>query len=371
MPGPSDTSSGIPFSGSGGNLLAELLANAGIMRDQCLCGFLVSQRVFQPRYTKQATGLSRPAPWFEAELDRVQEQLKATKPNIIIALGQGPLSALMGGTRRLPLDKWRGSVLESPFGKLIATYAPEDLFKTYSFRTLVENDLKRALEESLSPKLSRTQKTLVINPSLSDTLQYLDSAPRKVAFDIETSGRRTRCIALSTSPNHAFCIPFMSKGRTPQHGTTIHFGPTYETFASHWSYSEELEILRRLHKLFANPEVELIAQNFPFDSEILGRDFGFSFANLWMDTMVAQHCCYSELPKALDFLSSMYTKNPYHKSYDVASDLSTWEYNAMDACVTFEVAQRLEAEMKELEVYDFYRELAQPTMAYRRNRKRD
>jgi DNA polymerase-1 len=78
--------------------------------------------------------------------------------------------------------------------------------------------------------------------------------------------------------------------------------------------------------------------------------------------MVAQHVCYSELPKGLDFLCSVYTNHPYYSDYDFGNDDQTWTYNCYDSCITFEIATVLEQEMKELGVYDFYREHAHPTM---------
>ena len=81
-----------------------------------------------------------------------------------------------------------------------------------------------------------------------------------------------------------------------------------------------------------------------------------------MDTMVAMHCCYSELPKSLDFLTSIFTKIPYYADHEVSNDESEWTYNCYDCAATFEVAEVLEQEMMNLQVNEFYETHAQPTM---------
>jgi hypothetical protein len=105
--------------------------------------------------------------------------------------------------------------------------------------------------------------------------------------------------------------------------------------------------LGELDRVLGDPDIALIAQNFPFDSSCLMREFGLVCRGLWMDTMVAQHCAYSELPKDLGFLCSIYTRNPCYWVYDAQSDDSTWVYNCFDAAVTYEVAIALERELKE------------------------
>ena len=78
--------------------------------------------------------------------------------------------------------------------------------------------------------------------------------------------------------------------------------------------------------------------------------------------MIAAHCCYSELPKSLDFLASIYTDVPYWKDYNNKDDTSTWVYNCKDCIVTFQLAFELKKEMKELEVFDYYNNHCQPLM---------
>jgi DNA polymerase-1 len=113
--------------------------------------------------------------------------------------------------------------------------------------------------------------------------------------------------------------------------------------------------------------VEKVAQNFPFDSVVLAREYGFTFRNLRLDTMLAQHTCYCELPKGLDFLTSIYTRHPYYSDYDVADDLQTWTYNCWDAMVTFEIGGRLIGELENLGVSKYYHSFKHdPMLAFTR-----
>ena len=78
--------------------------------------------------------------------------------------------------------------------------------------------------------------------------------------------------------------------------------------------------------------------------------------------MVAQHSCYSELPKSLDFLTTMWTSSPRYSDYNAADDMSLWTYNGMDCAVTWECMVELEAELKEEGLWEFYKNHAEPVM---------
>jgi DNA polymerase-1 len=176
-------------------------------------------------------------------------------------------------------------------------------------------------------------------------MEYLNQDFTTLSIDIETLGERVRCIGLAPNDEEAMCIPFMRVNGS-----------------SYWSTDEEYKILERLDTILLDTSVRKILQNFQFDSLVLAEEFGFHIEGLWMDTMVAQHCCYAELPKSLAFLTSIYTDVPYPKEYNTNDDVSTWKYNCMDCITTFKVALALEKEMEDLKVWDFYKNHAEPSM---------
>jgi len=361
-PGASEEQQGRPFVGSSGHLLTEMLLKAGIDRRECYVTNVVKERPPRNNFGIYYTDARRTQPsqmLFKAHL-ALQKEVEAIGANVVIALGAEALYALTG---KRGIEKWRGSVIGTDFGKVIATYHPAYLLRMYTGRTIVDLDLKKAKRESGSKNVRNPNYLFKISPNFREVMDFLRKKHTRLAFDIETSGRHVRCLGFADSSRSAICIPFIATKRFEPETKTLFLSPSsVSNHNSYWSIDEERAILKEIDRIFLDESIEKIAQNFPFDSTILGRDFGFEIRGLWMDTMVAQHCCYAELPKSLDFLCSIYTDTPRYSDYDAGSDLSTWTYNCYDCAVTFEVSLKLEAEMREMHQTEFYRELAQPAM---------
>jgi len=86
--------------------------------------------------------------------------------------------------------------------------------------------------------------------------------------------------------------------------------------------------------------------------------WGVGVPSLWMDTMIAFHCVYPELPKGLDFLCSIFTHRPYYKDmpYENKGPDNLWYYNSLDTTVTWECAMAIHKELEEFETLTFYQE---------------
>jgi len=370
-PGHEEELQGRPFVGSSGKLLNAMLAQAGIARESCYITNVVKVRppnndfgVFYDDPRRRV-----PKEFLTNSWGSLREEIQRIKPNVTIALGAEALRALTG---RTGIDSWRGSILSSPVGKLIPTFHPARILRVYSEKCIAELDLRRAGEESLTSTIRPLGLSFELSPSASRIIEFINSVlerarrePTRVAFDIETTGHLCRCIALADTPTHAMCIPFIS-GRsgldTSVPGRIILDVDHSEELNSHYSLEEEYEILRALDRLFRDEEVEKVAQNFPFDTTVLAREFGFEVRALTMDTMVAHHALYPELPKGLDFLTSIYTRIPYYSSYDASVDHETWTYNCYDAVATYRVAGALDRELAEAGLEEFYRNHLHPTL---------
>jgi uracil-DNA glycosylase family 4 len=352
-PGAVEEANGRPFCGASGQLLNDMLANSGISRKDCYITNVVKTRPpnndFNIYYRDTKRNL--PNDVLLAAHQALHAELKVVSPNVIIALGGEALRALMG--RKLSIEDWRGSILSSPCGKVIATYHPAFILRAYEHRKIVELDLRRAVGEQYTKNLNIPPVKALLNPTLEQCLEYLNSEPDLVAFDIETFGQSIRCIGFCSEKGKAICIPFFKIRQTHV------FSGAFECA---WSEHEEKLILDAMERFLANPRIRKIAQNFPFDATMLEREFGLEVHGLYMDTMVAFHCCYSELPKGLDFLCSVFTRYPYYSDYNAMVDQSLWYYNCMDCIATFEVCLALEDEMKDLNVEHFYHTHAQPLM---------
>ena len=138
----------------------------------------------------------------------------------------------------------------------------------------------------------------------------------------------------------------------------------------YWPVEQEATIAYALYQLFTHPNCQVIGQNFLYDAQYFWRHLHF-LPRLSRDTMIAQHVMFSNMPKGLDFLSSMYCE--YHtywkdegKNWDVKTDEDQlWTYNCKDAVITFEVDDAQQAAIDQMglrEVHDFQQELFWPVL---------
>jgi DNA polymerase-1 len=96
-----------------------------------------------------------------------------------------------------------------------------------------------------------------------------------------------------------------------------------------------------------------------FDIMFVFRTMGIKTDNFYFDTMLAQHICYTELPKGLDYLTSTYTYFPYYKDEGKQSHLKAiknwpqyWTYNAKDSAYLLPITEKLLEELAEFESMD-------------------
>ena len=364
-PGKEEEVQGRPFVGSSGRLFNDILASVGIARNECYITNVVKTRPSGNNFEEFYYDHRRTKPTKELELAwvKLREEVKEKNPNIIIALGGEALRALTG---KRSIDAYRGTLLPGiNCPKVLPTYHPAYVLRQYHHRAIVEMDLRKAIRHSKSPKLEVPAKNFITDPSfitVMDTLQFIKANKKTIAFDIETIGSHVRCLGFAWSKELAICIPFASaKSRSKPGSSIISLGSS--NFTSHWTEKQEQEIINLLGQIFEDPSIRKVAQNFPFDSTILARDFGFKIYGLQMDTLVAFHCLYSELPKSLDFLNSIYTDNPhYSHDHNSSSDLSNWKYNCWDVVATFESFRGITEELIEAEQLEFYENHAQPVM---------
>ena len=343
-PGLEEERNKIPFVGSSGKILNTMLREAGIDRAKCRIDNVANVRPpgnnFGHFYEDKQRRIPKPA--LIEQRKRLHQEIESTNPNVIIALGAEALKAL---TDHQYITKWRGSILMSKYGKLVPTIHPASVMRQWSLRPIVIFDLKRAKLESKQSFLVEEDRTLITAPSLARIKAECNhlSRAKYLAFDIETQKegwpKRVTCIGFSASKHRAICIPLTAKD-----------GGHY------WkSTTTEIEVWEQICSLLSSP-AKKIAQNAPFDISILSY-MGVPVKNLWADTMIMHHCLHPELPKGLDFLCSVYTRQPYYKDM-IRKDL--WEYNCLDACVTYEVAMVLLEELEEFGTKDFYFQHAHP-----------
>lgn len=333
-PGEQEEKHGIPFVGLSGKVLNHLLEDVGIKRDSC---YITNVCKVRPPNNDMSKLPKEDLSLAKAELF---EELSVLSPNVIVCLGEHALNTITG---LKGIKNWRGSIINSNFGKVIPTFHPAAISREWKFRALSLVDWMKVRAESEFRDIRRKHRELIVNPKFDDVINYLDDIiknKRKVAFDIEVETRQISCMSFSTAPVEAMCIPFW-------------FGAS----GSIWSEERENAIWRKIKELLEDESVPKIAQNAQYDMTILRDKYGICVRGLWLDTMIAFHSVYPELPKSLATLTSLYTDVPYYKFQRMTKNMEEFfRYNALDACVTFECAEKIYEEMREFGVVDFYYE---------------
>jgi len=274
-------------------------------------------------------------------LPGLRDEIARTSATTIIALGAQALYALTG---KSSIEQWRGSVLPCsllPGRKVLPTYHTAHALREYPITYIIEHDLRRARHEALFTDIRTRPRKFVIDPTLVQAVEYIDSLGDPLSVDIETIGFEViDCVGISDDAERAICIPFIGGRLSP---------------------SELAYVWRRLYNKFHTSRI--IGQNIQFDLTRLER-YGFRFPHIYFDTMLAHHLLYPEFDHDLGFITSIYTKEPYYK-HEIKEN--RWEYNCKDAAFTYEAYEGLLAELKHTNQLDYFNEhilsLIRPIMA--------
>ncbi len=374
-PGEEEERLGKPFCGQAGLQLKRMLSHAGIDFNSCYVTNIMSERPPGNRfsYFYETTKRKIPLAKLTRGIEILKKKIKDIKPNIVICLGAEPLRAV---TNKFGIENWRGSVLLVNGTKIIPTYHPSYVLRKYEGHVICEMDFIKAKKESETSSYTDPCDNAVFTlaPSFDRTLEWLKNAlscKNRVSFDIETASSAEsgtgliRCLGLAQRRGErlrTISIPFMKNPNEPGASkvtamrTAISVFPESSTFTSYWNKNQELQLLKLTNRIFQDEKIQKIGQNsISFDAPRLFDQFKIVVENHYMDTMQAHHCCYLELPKGLNFLTTMYTDfSNYWTEKETANDLSEWRYNCLDSVVTLIVSEKLDHELKELKVSSLY-----------------
>lgn len=303
------------------------------------------------------------------ELERLEREINTINPNVIVPLGEEPLYHLTG---KKSMTKWRGSILPTlpQFSgrKAVGSYHPafimRGMWKWLSVFTHI--DIARAVEESKTSEIKYPRRSAITGPSFNDALGFLSECRRHeyCAFDIETRWWKTdrmgeiACVAFSYRDDESLCIPFIR-------GNGSHY----------WTDAEECAIWRAIAGLLQDRNVKKIAQNASFEWIYFWKHLIYPWP-LAIDTMTLHHCLYPDWGTAEDyfrkkkmdepghglaFINSQYTRTPYYKDdgkfwSPELGEHQFWQYNCMDAMVTYECAMKMMVEACEENLWEFYKE---------------
>ena len=330
---------GRPFVGDSGQELDKLLGAANIHRPDC---YITNACLEQVKGDKDPFFFQngKPSTIFMAGIVQLYKDLQEIKPNVVITLGNYAQYALLGMSKGIL--KTRGSIFWSQTAnvKVVPTLHPAALLRgrpddeknlqggMYKYRNPVIWDLQKAKVQSTFPEYTPRHRHLIIDPTGEEydrCVARLLEAPRLV-FDIESWGHtRLACIGFSDGD--------------PEWAVTF----STESGRNHIP----------LFKALLESDVPKYGQNLMYDTTMLDQN-GIFTKNVVFDTMIAQHALLPDLPKSLEFMTSIYTDMPYYKD-----DGKVWNkprtpeleqqyylYNAKDVCATTEIALAQETELK-------------------------
>lgn len=324
-PGAQEIQAGEPFVGPSGRLLDGLLSRNNILRSSCFLGNVSQHR--PPGNDISAF------PWTSEEIQggivKLKEDLRAFKPNLVLALGGTALRALCGDERSIL--NWRGSLFWSDWGyKTLASLHPAFCIRPpQSGLPLLNFDIRKAALQRQSPELHlpiRQFDLELTQPELCDHLAQMQHSGLEVSIDIEGYVSDLPCLSFSTDPLHGIIVPFAK-----------------EQGKNHWDTSEEEgKVWLAVKAILEDTSCPKILQNGLYDRFVLFWSHGILIRNFKFDTMVMHWEKYCELKKSLGLQCSIYTNEPYYKGDRKAQDVKTFRtYCCKDSAVTLEIKQRV------------------------------
>ncbi len=350
-PGAEEEIKNSPFVGASGMELNRMLHDAGISRSECFLtnvarirppGNDISCYIAKAKKDRTNAHTEIQGLWVTREIldgyTLLQREVSLVQPWIIIAVGNVAMWALTG---KWGISKWRGSMLSCSFApsiKVIPTLHPAAILRQWSDRPIAVQDFRRAKRNCNALPWARPEWNFRIHPTwqdchsiLSQLIAKLDGGESlRISFDIETRSGHIACAGIAWTRTDALCIPFMAVAQA----------------SGYWSESEEAYLVWLLARLLTHPNVRVVGQNILYDAQYTWKHWRF-VPRIDQDTMISQHSIFSDMPKGLDFLASMYCEwyvywKDESKDWDPKlGEDQLWYYNCQDCVYTLEVADVL------------------------------
>lgn len=347
-PGKYEDEQGIPFVGPTGQMLNDWLFKAGINRSDVYITNVVKYRpplndLKKLHLIGVDIGQQMQELW--------DNEINVLKPNCILAVGDLALQACcdVGG-----ILNYRGSILKSRDGhtKVVPTIHPAALFNrtvgenddkeqkgglSWTWTKIIEADIFRAVEESLTKDLILPDRTLSIAHSSLELHRFFREYEKLdlAASDIESINCVPVCIGFAFSKHHAISVPLLRSI-----GTNKLTDMGDNEMDECWRIIDTQ--LRRL---------KLIGHNFKYDEFKLSL-IGFETPHVYSDTLIKTRVLFPELPdKSLHTVSSIWTREPFYKDDGKEFKLGKSKidqlliYNGRDCAVEFEVDEAQEVDL--------------------------
>lgn len=271
------------------------------------------------------------------------------KGDISLIVCQDPASLKIITGKYLSLSLCRGGVYSYKNIPVLVIDAAHKIHSVQAGKFIFLNDFKKVFRFYKNKKTPEPEFSYKVCRTKEDLLEFrsLISSALFISIDIETTGQFISCsgytLLLPDNTLKSFVVPFID--------------PTKENCCFYEDAKTELlawEICKEANQSTA-PKV---LQNGKYDSAYFIR-YSIPLRNFIFDTMCMWHSLYCELPKSIDFISSIlidsyaYWKDSLKESSDDDSSASTripktseglekyWKYNAEDTYFTALCAMRL------------------------------
>lgn len=374
-PHEADLRKGEPFIGGAGYELTKMLSEAGLPREQLYLTMVMKERILSigslvaekkkditPRHVLYKGKWVMPQ--VVDAVEALREEIRRVNPNVVCTSGNLALWALTGEWSSF---NWRSSVMESDLIsglKVIPTLPFSIVNVQWNQRPIIVHDLKRVARHQDKPgvmerdyrfhipKDNSEEEFRRIHEQLSHLFDWVSNTGEKVGADIETRAGHISSIAFAWSPKDAVCVPLM-KTNQPE---------------GFWTEEQEAILVQLMCDIMR--EATIIGQNWNYDAQYIYRHWHFMCPNV-IDTMIQQHSCFSNMPKNLAFLSSMYCEDHlywkddrtnWEEGQDGEGEIQFWRYNCTDAARTLAIHHVLNNVSKSMgleSVNDFQQSLRQ------------
>jgi DNA polymerase len=341
-PGQDEEDNKLPFVGTSGQLLLQALGKFGVTRNEVSLLNLCQYRPFGNRFEileEDTDGVRK----LRNGVAEVKEYITKVRPNVIGLLGEKPLNYIV---EKYGIGRYRGSILSASGSgiKTVAIRHPAFIARNAREYPIFETDIRRLINESLSPDFNYTKRDYHIVSGGLDLVDWWQKLADKtiLAVDIENvKPTKNKANPEKDRPLEMLCIGFAYD----KHNAVV--------------FPWNMETRNVIKSLLENPNIKKIFHYGTHDANVLWT-FGIDVVNYEHDTLVMQNSLEPEMPRSLDFLTSIHTREPYYKQEgrgELPEDTKVWAvradknkvyiYNGKDCCCTYEIYEALLKELNE------------------------
>lgn len=371
-----DLESGLALSGHSESTLNQFLYPNKVTVRECYRSLFIKEKL---EYSGQNPKKQRLA---LAKVDTneyekiLREEIEYVKPNIIVPLDDIALSVVFPHVKTLHKPRgrkywvycYRGSILplRSDFSlhfdkkiKVIPTLGPQHLYNDWTARSYVGLDFKRIVDNRYNEFPVDEYGFVWVAKTAGDFYQFIKRGIEycertnnwRLTSDDETYGGIITCKSFCFDGYEACTIPFND---------------------SSINKAEQAMMWKMAARLMADPRFEKNNQNIIYDW-IIDERHGMVVRKVRSDTMLKAGLIYPELPRGLDFLTSIYTPIAYYK--DEGKEFNPkihtrdrlYLYCGKDSLAAHIISNEQDKELEEAGLKDIYENEVAPSILIYRN----